>query len=226
MIFKIGSRGNQVQDIQEALLARGYELGVADGIFGNATRRAVTKYQIENDLNGDGVVGPLTWQKLLPSSIPSIPELRVPDNREEVFDIFGDPLEASYWKRYGAFCTVPPELSHVFPYQRQGNHGFWCNRLLVPVFEKVYDRIVKDSLSSELYSFDGCYNLRNVRGGDKLSMHSWGIAVDHNAKTNRLGTKGDLSPKIVKIFEEEEFTWGGRFGRKDPMHFEFTKRGL
>jgi hypothetical protein len=57
-------------------------------------------------------------------------------------------------------------------------------------------------------------------------MHSWGIAVDHNANTNLLGAEGDMSQQIVEIFESEGFYWGGRFKRKDPMHFEFTRSGL
>ncbi|MFD3157686.1 peptidoglycan-binding protein [Haloimpatiens sp. FM7330] len=36
-----------------------------DGIFGNMTRVAVMKFQNENRLNVDGVVGKATWKKLI-----------------------------------------------------------------------------------------------------------------------------------------------------------------
>lgn len=225
MIFKIGSRGDDVRKIQQTLKRLGHPVGKIDGIFGSTTKIAVVEFQIKNKLNADGVVGPITWEKLLPDSTQHIPELVVPSTREEVYQVFGDPLDSGYWKAYGGFCETPPELNHVFTYQKDGKNGFWCNKLLVPLFQNAYQAIVQAELSSKLYSFDGCYNLRNSRGTKKLSMHSWGIAVDHNAKTNPLGANGDMDYEIVEIFESEGFYWGGNFKRKDPMHFEFTEYG-
>ena len=226
MIFKLGSRGETVKDIQKTLTQRGHCLGEIDGIFGNATRRAVTAFQLESEIKADGIVGPSTWKLLFAKIAPHQPELRVPESRQDLYDIFGDPLEDGHWKSYGGFCITPPELDHIFPYAWQGQRGFWCNKPLIPIFQKIYGPIADEGLASKLYSFDGCHNVRYIRGGTELSMHSWGIAVDHNAKTNRIGIEGDMDPDVVKIFENEEFTWGGRFKRKDPMHFEFTKEGL
>lgn len=226
MIFKSGSRGEDVKKIQDMLTRFGFSPGPIDGVFGNATRRAVIAFQTDYSLNADGIVGPETWDKLFPSESPQKPLIHPPSTREELYELFGDPLESGYWKRYGDFLQTPSELNHVFTYKWQERNGFWCNTLLIPVFNKVYTKIAKESLGKHLHSFDGCRSVRNIRGGDKLSMHSWAIAVDHNAKTNRLGTKGDMHPEIVSAFESEGFTWGGRFKRQDPMHFEFTKGGL
>ena len=56
---RAGSRGNSVKLLQRLL-------GIdADGIFGNQTRQAVEKYQKDNSLDADGIVGPLTWKSLL-----------------------------------------------------------------------------------------------------------------------------------------------------------------
>ncbi len=226
MIYKIGTRGEDVKTIQQTLKTLGFPIGKVDGIFGNNTKESVVAFQVKSKLNADGVVGPVTWEKLFPNTNPHIPELVVPRSRDELYKLFGDPLDSGYWKAYGGFCETPPELNHVFTYQKDEKHGFWCNKLLIPLFQNVYRAIIHAELSDKLYSFDGCYNLRYTRGAKKLSMHSWGIAIDHNAKTNPLGADGDMNSEIVEIFESEGFYWGGNFKRKDPMHFEFTENGL
>jgi peptidoglycan hydrolase-like protein with peptidoglycan-binding domain len=67
--LQMGDRGQNVRMLQEALnrLARFYpELPViaADGIFGSETRDAVTAFQRKFSLIPDGIVGPITWQRL------------------------------------------------------------------------------------------------------------------------------------------------------------------
>ncbi|HCS41160.1 MAG TPA: hypothetical protein DIW44_16500 [Anaerolineaceae bacterium] len=57
--------GDDVLMLQNALLELGYsELGIPDGSFGKLTDRAVRRYQEENGLTVDGVVGPITWEKI------------------------------------------------------------------------------------------------------------------------------------------------------------------
>lgn len=54
-----GSKGNSVRILQSMLKVD------SDGIFGKQTREAVKKYQKDNSLDADGIVGPLTWKSLL-----------------------------------------------------------------------------------------------------------------------------------------------------------------
>ena len=67
---------------------------------------------------------------------------------------------------------------------------------------------------------DWSYANRNIRGGDHKSLHSWGIAIDINALSNVLGTKGDMPQAVVEAWEAEGGEWGGDWSRPDPMHFE------
>ena len=53
-IYKIGSRGEVVRQIQKALHI------AADGIYGKLTAEAVTAFQREHGLKPDGIVGPAT----------------------------------------------------------------------------------------------------------------------------------------------------------------------
>ena len=64
-MLRSGSRGEAVRKLQELLNARGYDCGAVDGIFGVKTRAAVIAFQKANGLSADGIVGPLTWGKLI-----------------------------------------------------------------------------------------------------------------------------------------------------------------
>lgn len=55
-----------VAEIQRALLARGYDLGTADGVWGAKSKAAARAFQKANGLVADGVVGPRTLAALAP----------------------------------------------------------------------------------------------------------------------------------------------------------------
>lgn len=55
-----GSSGAQVREIQQRLKNWGYYSGSVDGIFGSGTRSAVIKFQRNNGLTADGIVGNAT----------------------------------------------------------------------------------------------------------------------------------------------------------------------
>lgn len=60
-----GASGNITKILQERFNNLGYNCGVSDGIFGNKTKVAVTKFQQDKKLVVDGIVGQNTWRKLL-----------------------------------------------------------------------------------------------------------------------------------------------------------------
>ena len=60
----IGSRGDNVVQVQQALNSKGYWCGTADGIFGPKTYSAVISFQREAGLDVDGIVGPQTKKAL------------------------------------------------------------------------------------------------------------------------------------------------------------------
>ena len=58
MLLKVGSKGNEVKQLQE-------KLGLsADGSFGPGTEKAVKAWQSDNGITADGVVGDGTWSKM------------------------------------------------------------------------------------------------------------------------------------------------------------------
>ena len=54
------SLGAAVIFLQKKLEAKGCDIGV-DGLFGPNAERAVKRYQDDNNLSVDGIVGPETW---------------------------------------------------------------------------------------------------------------------------------------------------------------------
>ena len=61
-ILCVGSSGSKVRQLQENLIALGYDCGKfgADGSYGNGTAQAVRKFQSEHGLGVDGIAGYLT----------------------------------------------------------------------------------------------------------------------------------------------------------------------
>lgn len=65
-VLRIGSSGEEVRKLQQRLVDEGYSVGNAgvDGKYGNDTASAVKRYQASNQLEVDGVAGPMTQSRL------------------------------------------------------------------------------------------------------------------------------------------------------------------
>ena len=96
-----------------------------------------------------------------------------------------------------------------------------CHRLMWEPLEGALNQIVaeglQDSLSVEEFrTSGGCYAPRRINrfdAGGSISRHAWGIAIDIN-------TKSGYPPRVVEIFNEWGFAWGGTWTSPDEMHFE------
>ncbi|MCL5073860.1 MAG: peptidoglycan-binding protein [Actinobacteria bacterium] len=64
---KPGSKNEETRAIQQIMIDEGYDLGSygADGIYGAKTKEAILKWQTDNGLKVDGIVGRETWQWIL-----------------------------------------------------------------------------------------------------------------------------------------------------------------
>ncbi|NLZ52038.1 MAG: peptidoglycan-binding protein [Thermoanaerobacteraceae bacterium] len=59
-----GLQGEDVRELQSKLESLGYDVGPIDGIFGPLTEKAVRKFQKDNGLVVDGIVGQETFAAL------------------------------------------------------------------------------------------------------------------------------------------------------------------
>lgn len=89
-----------------------------------------------------------------------------------------------------------------------------------------HDQAKVDEWGASIYG--GAYNYRLMRGGTRLSMHSWGCAIDLDPARNgfRDPTPRFLQyPQVYRAFEAQGWTWGGRWKGDscDGMHFQAAR---
>lgn len=99
----------------------------------------------------------------------------------------------------------------------------YCHKLMVAPLTKAFENLILNCVEDELQTWDGCFNIRKMRGLNEWSIHSWALAIDVNAATNGLGQKPTLSWTFVKCFTDAGFDWGGTWTRRDGMHFQLAK---
>lgn len=66
--LRTGSRGVEVSELQAALKLLGYYTGLVNGLYGDTTAIAVSRFQQAAGLKSDGIVGATTWDRLFPST--------------------------------------------------------------------------------------------------------------------------------------------------------------
>lgn len=124
----------------------------------------------------------------------------------------------------------------------------WCPKLAgekvkVTTINGVSEQLKKVSEELDNYpalkpyvsNIGGTYKWRKVAGTNRLSLHSYGIAIDINvSKSNywqwdckckdedqKLGYSNRIPQIIVDVFEKHGFIWGGKWYHYDTMHFEY-----
>jgi len=101
-----------------------------------------------------------------------------------------------------------------------------CAHSLILIFDKIWKSADQDpTIIKEwgMHLFGGSYNFRTMRGSSKLSMHSWGCAVDFDPGRNQLGDTTPnfaLIPQVTEAFDSEGWIWGGKWKRTDGMHWQ------
>lgn len=96
------------------------------------------------------------------------------------------------------------------------------------------EQIIKDNPKALIYlkNIGGTYKWRKIANTNRLSAHSFGIAIDINVAksrywlwdSNQKAFKNNIPEiplEIIQAFEKEGFIWGGRWWHYDTMHFEY-----
>ena len=137
-----------------------------------------------------------------------------------VKEMFGD---FQIKERDGVWITTEPEWREEnIQNKRMPILGITrCHRLMWEPLEGALNQILEEGLEEylsieEWRSSGGCYAPRRINrfdAGGSISRHAWGIAIDIN-------TKSSYPPRVVEIFNDWGFAWGGTWTSPDDMHFE------
>jgi hypothetical protein len=155
----------------------------------------------------------------------------VPHGIEEIRALYGDPdrnhdavLDLDWARASLAVITLP------YPMRLSWQPTTYvqrvqCHRLIGPALIDALQEIGAAHPPEYLHAagldfWGGCFNFRAARGQDKLSTHSWGIAVDINPQLGGLGEAPRMPGFIVEAFINRGFEWGGSWKRPDAMHFQ------
>jgi len=110
------------------------------------------------------------------------------------------------------------------------------HRAVASKFVELFGRWDNAGLLPLLKTFDGAHVCRMKRGQEKaldtskLSTHSFGAAIDVNARWNGFGVRPAVRGAdgavidLVPIALEVGFVWGGFWSHPDGMHFEVGSR--
>lgn len=108
-----------------------------------------------------------------------------------------------------------------------------CHRLVAPSLTKILSLIgqnfsAEDRAKYQLDHLGGCFNFRRKRGGETLSIHSWGAAIDISPALNGMGVEWGSRPRmlpraVAEIFRAEDWVWGVDFNSDDVMHFQAAR---
>ena len=101
-----------------------------------------------------------------------------------------------------------------------------CHRKFVPQLQGAMRELEQEGLAATIHSFAGCFSARFVLSSPSASIshHSWGIAIDVNADTNRFARPPAQDARLVALMQRWGFTWGGDWIVPDGMHFEYLHR--
>ena len=145
-----------IKKVQEALLERGYDPGKIDGINGPKTKKAIMAFQTNSGLDPDGLVGPLTKNRLFAETLSVIS-----------FDSDGS---TDHFARNEFACDCDGEYCNGF--SEEMNLG-----LLLKL------EALRNALNTEVIITSGvrCSTRNTEVGGVANSQHLFGQAADLHA---------------------------------------------
>lgn len=117
-----------------------------------------------------------------------------------------------------------------------GNYQFNSNNNAAASLKSVMKELIPISQKNQnvrrcLFPCSGTFNYRVISGTNRLSPHSFGIAIDLASDkrdywkwaTKEAGGKrlASYPNELVEVFENNGFVWGGKWSHFDILHFEY-----
>jgi hypothetical protein len=163
--------------------------------------------------------------------IDSIPRVLLQSDLPRVFHSPPETYLSADWKawakRWVVWIDLSPwadQLRHVKGLWSGGKCGFWGNKILQGPINKVFVKLAERDLLHEIITFEGCWCVRPMKGGTRLTVHSWALALDFNAATNPFGGGCTWSDEFLQTWTECGWETGAAWDPPgtDAMHFQWA----
>lgn len=152
---------------------------------------------------------------------------------DKLIERYGNPASDNVTFEH-AWMTLLVLPGSITDYIKNIPAKLYVNKDLVEPLQDTLLELIKRNLHTEIKTFDGCFNIRLQRNSNVPSVHSFGLAIDLNAKDNPFGhsTEQDteagltpFTPEFLQCWRDMGWIDGEDFGcgRNDAMHFEWTK---
>ncbi len=202
--------------LNQALLYRwGYEVGAIDGYFGPQTAFALEQ-----------------WQNNIRDITPLVSEVV---HQPTIF-----PRQKDVPKFYGKAGTNLGRLVLPYPMKLSWDKSktitsMTLHKKVIPSAEIAFKEILAhygEHMVSVLGldMFGGSFNIRPMRGGKRMSMHSWGVAIDFDPEHNQLRWGKDKARlagedyiAFWNIWEAQGWVSLGRERNYDWMHVQAAR---
>jgi peptidoglycan hydrolase-like protein with peptidoglycan-binding domain len=209
--------------------------GVVDGTIGPKTRAAITKFQTMNGLPSNGELDQVTIDEF---------EEHLQDNPNSVGEEYVVPY--TFWPKettenllryYGPVgenqvrIDVPYRMVLAWDTDTELNK-ITCHKKVAESLYSALENVSylyseKDIIKHGFHLFGGTLNVRKIRGGNRWSTHSWGIAIDIDPARNGLKLPWNKAylgrPEcrdFVECFKQEGWYSLGLEKNYDAMHLQ------
>lgn len=102
-------------------------------------------------------------------------------------------------------------------------NNFYGSKRIADAVIDAYDEIldiygIEFIRENGLDEYGGCFNHRASRGSERLSVHSWGMAIDIIPSKGKYGSPCLIPYHYIQAFKDRGFIWGGDWETPDGMH--------
>jgi hypothetical protein len=151
---------------------------------------------------------------------------------------YGDPRgpngkENPSWAAKNLVSWAPPYPIFYSDGQRTPLRHLRIHRKCVGAFDAAFKDVLATLGADYIHTHNlnvsgGAFCYRVERGGSRLSVHSWGCAIDMDPGHNPfphvwVPNKGFIDTRFAEILEAHGFCWRGARGDIDPMHFQLCQ---
>lgn len=155
--------------------------------------------------------------------------------QDEVDAFFGDPrgkngeVNPSWESKNIVYIKTPWKLVTSWDF-KEITKGVRVHKKCADSLKSIFDAIWQAAGENQdkinewgMNLYAGGFEFRRMTASSRLSMHSWGCAIDFDSARNAYGDitpNFKLIPPVLEAFANEGWIWGGSWSKPDGMHWQ------